>query len=105
MFWLDAHHSLGKTGHGAKLTPVSEEVEAILAHAVDGHVVAIDDIRSFTGRGDYPSLEELTARLKAVKPHYDTLVRYDILTFAPRGILERMRETPFRMHAMPLVAR
>jgi len=104
LFWLDAHHSMGKTGCGEKLTPVSEEIETILHHSTDGHVVAIDDIRSFTGRADYPVLAQLVEMLKDAKPHYGAKVIHDILTFAPNEILAAMDKTPFRMNDIKIIS-
>jgi hypothetical protein len=105
LFWLDAHHSMGKTGCGAKLTPVSEELEAILNHPVDGHIVAIDDIRSFKGRADYPTLEAVTLSIKNAKPHYSLVIRHDILTLAPTDIVSRLETEPFRMKSSAIIAR
>jgi hypothetical protein len=105
LFWLDAHHSMGKTGCGDKLTPVSEEIDAILEHSIDGHIVAIDDIRSFTGRSDYPMLDKLMHRLREAKPHYDSIVRHDILTYAPKSVFEKINENPFHMNQISIISK
>jgi hypothetical protein len=68
LFWLDAHWSGGVTAHGAKETPVSEELEIILAHKVPGHVVLIDDSDLLGTRRDYPSLEVVQATVQRLQP-------------------------------------
>lgn len=59
LFWLDGHYSGGGTGRGDTQTPILAELDAILAHPVAGHVIAIDDALCFDGRNDYPTLDAL----------------------------------------------
>jgi hypothetical protein len=68
LFWLDAHWSGGATAHGEKETPILEEVDAILRHPVDGHVVLIDDARFLGRRQDYPPFEALCTTTNRLKP-------------------------------------
>lgn len=70
LFWLDAHWSGGVTAHGEKETPIVEELEAILHHPVDGHVVLIDDARFLGRRQDYPPFEALCAIARILKPDW-----------------------------------
>jgi hypothetical protein len=56
LFWLDAHPSTDRTAHGT--IPLRDELAAIAAHPVRGHVVLIDDLQ-YLGEGEYPRLEEL----------------------------------------------
>ena len=42
LFWLDAHYSCGCTARGKKITPILEELDAILS-PID-HVIVIDDL-------------------------------------------------------------
>jgi len=59
LFWLDGHYSGGETAMGTLSTPILAELNCILNHPNDGHIILIDDARTFTGQGDYPSLEYL----------------------------------------------
>ncbi|TWT82870.1 hypothetical protein CA13_43330 [Planctomycetes bacterium CA13] len=59
LFWLDGHYSGGPTARADKDTPITTELEAILNHRVEGHVILIDDARLFNGENDYPPLHEL----------------------------------------------
>jgi hypothetical protein len=83
LFWLDGHYSGGETGHGAKATPVSEELTAILDAPQRGHVILIDDMHCFNGCDDYPHLDEL---LHAVREHggYNVQVGTNICCITPK---------------------
>ena len=70
LFWLDGHYSAGLTARGPRDTPVLEELQAIFAHPVAGHVVLIDDARCFTGEGDYPAEDALRARILRERPDW-----------------------------------
>lgn len=59
LFWLDGHFSGGITGKGISETPIVQELDAIAAHRVKKHVLLIDDARDFTGKNDYPSVEQM----------------------------------------------
>lgn len=59
LFWLDAHKSGGITAKGKKETPIMEELINIFSSSIKNHVIIIDDARCFTGKNDYPTLEEL----------------------------------------------
>jgi hypothetical protein len=59
LFWLDGHFSGGITGKGSSETPILQELEAIARHRVKEHVLLIDDARDFTGKNDYPSVEQM----------------------------------------------
>jgi len=56
LFWLDAHPSTDRTAHGA--IPLRDELAAIAAHPVRGHVVLVDDLQ-YLGEAGYPRLDEL----------------------------------------------
>jgi len=66
LFWLDAHWSAGVTAKGLRNTPVMEELRHICRRQVEGDVILIDDARHFTGRNDYPSVDEITSFLKSL---------------------------------------
>ncbi|HUI91448.1 MAG TPA: hypothetical protein VLX68_04280 [Chitinivibrionales bacterium] len=78
LFWLDGHYSGGNV-KGEKNTPIMEELSAIMAHRVDGHVVLIDDAREFTGSNDYPTVEAVAARIASRRPELRVSVRDDII--------------------------
>jgi hypothetical protein len=58
LFWLDGHYSGPGTAKGRRETPIVEEIRAILAHPVAGHVILVDDARAFGTWPDYPTLDE-----------------------------------------------
>ncbi len=67
LFWLDAHWSGGVTAHGDVESPLLAELQLILQHTVDRHVVLIDDADLLGVRPSYPTLSaicELTNRLR-----------------------------------------
>lgn len=82
-FWLDGHYSGTFTGRGALDTPISAELDDILAHPVTGHVVLIDDARLFDGTDGYPPLSEVLAHFET-HPAYRAEVSTDIIRIVPR---------------------
>ena len=82
LFWLDGHYSGGATARGASDTPLVEELEAIAAHGVRGHVILIDDARCL-GAGDYPSLEAITRLARGVPGIERVEVAEDIVRCTP----------------------
>jgi hypothetical protein len=79
LFWLDGHYSGGITAKGSLETPIKNELTAILSHAVDGHVILIDDARCFTGENDYPTLDELKNFVAEHKPNWRFTVETDVI--------------------------
>lgn len=75
MFWLDGHFMGAGTGRGAVDSPLTDELRALLAHPVRGHVVLIDDARLCVGADGYPSIDELRAMVTRERP--GTLVTVD----------------------------
>lgn len=82
LFWLDGHWSGGDTARGEKETPLLEELAAIAAHGVAGHVILVDDARCL-GQGDYPGLEELAGRARRVPGIARVEVAEDIVRCTP----------------------
>ena len=70
LFWLDGHYSSGETAKGDLNTPIMKELDAVLAGDLP-HVVLVDDSRLFNGTADYPTMEGLTSKVKALRPDYD----------------------------------
>lgn len=83
LFWLDGHYSGGITAQGALETPIKNELNFILSHPVDGHVILIDDARCFTGENDYPTLLELVALVNDQKPGWKFTVDTDVIRIHP----------------------
>ena len=79
LFWLDAHYSGPITARGALDSPIVQELAAIRAHPVAGHVVLIDDMRVFDGTGGYPTVSELVRWIRDADPGSTVDVRDDIL--------------------------
>ena len=79
LFWLDGHYSGGITAKGTLETPIKNELTAILAHPIDGHVILIDDARCFTGANDYPTLDELQTFVAERKPKHKLSVEHDVI--------------------------
>jgi hypothetical protein len=78
LFWLDAHYAGGRTAKGRVDSPIEAELQAIFAHPIQSHVIAIDDARAFVGFGGYPSISRLR-RLVADKSNYSMRLRNDII--------------------------
>lgn len=89
LFWLDAHYSGGETAKGSVETPVTSELESILAHHVRDHVVLIDDARCFDGTHDYPVVSELRDVVGRLRPDMTFELEYDVIRITPRGISSR----------------
>lgn len=51
-FWLDGHYSSHDTGHGEKMVPLYEELEAIMKRCKHECVIIIDDCRLFGKKVD-----------------------------------------------------
>jgi len=79
LFWLDAHYSGPITARGALDSPIVQELDAIRAHPVAGHVVLIDDMRDFNGTGGYPTVDALVQWIRQADPSGTVDVRDDIL--------------------------
>jgi hypothetical protein len=79
LFWLDAHYSGPVTARGAVDSPIVQELAAIRAHRVAGHVVLIDDMRVFDGTGGYPTVPELVQWIRDADPGGTVEVEDDIL--------------------------
>jgi hypothetical protein len=79
LFWLDAHYSGPVTARGLVDSPIAQELAALRAHPVKGHVVLIDDMRDFTGRDGYPTVAELVAWIRDADPDAVVEVKDDIL--------------------------
>ncbi len=79
LFWLDAHYSGPITARGLLDSPIVQELDAIAAHPIRGHVVLIDDMRDFNGTGGYPEAAALVADLRGKHPAAVIEIQDDIL--------------------------
>ena len=79
LFWLDAHYSGPITARGVVDSPIAQELAALRAHPVRGHVVLVDDMRDFTGRDGYPTVDELVAWIRGTDPAAVVEVKDDVL--------------------------
>jgi DREV methyltransferase len=85
LFWLDGHYSAGETAKGDKETPIFEELQHIFDTPDLGHVIIIDDARSFGLYRDYPTIEQLNDFIKLKRPNMDVSVQYDSVRIAPKA--------------------
>ncbi len=84
LFWLDSHYCAGVSAKGDTATPVVEEMKAILRHAVQDHVILVDDARLFGGTGGFPCVPELAGLVLSRRPGWDFSVRSDVIRIHPR---------------------
>lgn len=79
LFWLDGHYSGGITARGYTDTPIKLELSAIMNWKVTpGSVILIDDARMFNGTKDYPTIEEVMAKVSSKFSHFsivDDIIR------------------------------
>ncbi len=79
LFYLDGHYSGEPTTKGKKETPILQELQHILNHPTEDHVILIDDARLFTGHGDWPTIEELRTLIFNKHPDWVFEVKNDII--------------------------
>ncbi len=79
LFWLDGHYSEGVTAKGKLNTPILAELNHILDHKIDNHVILIDDARCFNGHDDYPTIEYLHDFILKKNPQIKYSIKDDII--------------------------
>ncbi len=84
IFWLDAHFSGARTAIASTETPIVAEIEAILKHRIQKHVILIDDARCFNGTHDYPRVTDLRNRVAQHSDQYTFVVSDDVIRIGPR---------------------
>ena len=82
LFWLDAGY-WGWANLARDPQRLSVEVEAALAHPVQGHVVLMDDARMLDGRNGAPTYDELRSRIAARYPDRRVELLHDIIRITP----------------------
>jgi hypothetical protein len=60
-------------------SPIFAELDVIMTHAIQNHVILIDDARDFTGKGGYPTVPQLREYLMEKRPNFNMEVRHDII--------------------------
>ncbi len=83
LFWLDGHYSGGTTAKGSLDTPISLEIEHILNHKIQDHVILIDDARCFDGTNGYPELDSFISEIRRRRNDYSIEVYNDIIRITP----------------------
>jgi len=79
IFWLDGHYSGGITAKGEKNSPIFEELKAIFSDKFNNHIILIDDARDFVGKGDYPTISEISDFINGINENYRIMVENDII--------------------------
>jgi hypothetical protein len=78
LFWLDAGY-YGWAGLQGDQQRLTTELEAILRHSLQGHVILMDDARGLNGQNGAPTVAELKQRIESEFPRRQIEVQYDIL--------------------------
>jgi hypothetical protein len=78
LFWLDAGY-YGWAGLQGDQQRLTTELEAILRHPLQGHVILMDDARGLNGQNGAPTVAELKQRIESEFPGRQVEVQYDIL--------------------------
>ena len=89
VFWLDGHYSGGGTAKGNKVCPIYQELAAIFNNS-NRHIILIDDARLFSGKNDYPTIEALTAYIKAKSDSYTLSIENDIIAIQSDVIKKKL---------------
>ena len=79
VFWLDAHYSGKETGGSSLKTPIIEELNQIFNYNNFDHVILIDDAHNFTGKNNYPSLEELKEFVSKQEGYWNIIIKEDLV--------------------------
>jgi hypothetical protein len=85
LFWLDGHYSGSITPRGAQDSPITDEIDLILAHPTRGHVVLIDDARYFNDGAGYPTVDALREKILSRAPGSRVDVADNIITWIGPG--------------------
>ena len=82
LFWLDAGYYgwAGLQGNKQRLT---SELEAVLGHRIQNHVILMDDARGLNGQNGAPTVEQLKQRIEAEFTGRSVEVKHDILRITP----------------------
>lgn len=81
LFWLDAHYSEGITAKGSEITPILNEVQAILSWYHEGTVILIDDAKFLDNLVGLDSLQKL---INQSKYQLNLRIENDIVEITPK---------------------
>ena len=79
VFWLDGHYSGGGTGKGEVEDPILISLNQIAAHSIRGHVIFVDDARTFDGREGRPDISDVFSCIKKIDGRYIIRIQNDII--------------------------
>ena len=82
LFWLDAGY-YGWAGLQGDKERLTVELESILRHRIQQHVILMDDARGLNGLNGAPTVEQLKQRIAAEFPGRTVEVKHDILRIVP----------------------
>ena len=61
-----------------------QELKTILSNSALKHVILIDDARCFTGKGDYPTIEQWRKFVNKKRPNMLLEIKNDIIRIHPK---------------------
>ena len=88
LFWLDAGY-YGWAGLQSDKQRLTSELEAVLVHRIQNHVILMDDARGLNGENGAPTVEQLKQRIESEFPGRLVEVKHDILRITPGKAISR----------------
>jgi hypothetical protein len=82
LFWLDAGY-YGWSGEQGDKKRLGVELDAILRHKINGHVILMDDAHGLNGKNGALTIEEVTRQIHTDFPIRKVEVAFDILRITP----------------------
>jgi hypothetical protein len=82
LFWLDAGY-YGWSGEQGDKKRLGVELDAILRHKINGHVILMDDAHGLNGENGALTIEEVTTQIQTEFPNRKVEVAFDILRITP----------------------
>ncbi len=82
LFWLDAGY-YGWSGEVGDKKRLGVELDAILRHKINGHVILMDDAHGLNGKNGALTIEEVTKQIRTDFPNRKVEVAFDILRITP----------------------
>jgi hypothetical protein len=82
LFWLDAGY-YGWSGEQGDKKRLGVELDAILRHRINGHVILMDDAHGLNGKNGALTIEEVTKQIQKDFPNRKVEVAFDILRITP----------------------
>jgi hypothetical protein len=82
LFWLDAGY-YGWSGEQGDKKRLGVELDAILRHEINGHVILMDDAHGLNGENGALTIEQVTKQIQKDFPNRKVEVAFDILRITP----------------------